>query len=75
MRLKRLWLLTRIEYASYEEFDSKVVRASTSNEAREIANLNPGDEGKIWTDPKEVLCEILKTTGKSEVIIGSFNAG
>lgn len=56
-----------------------IIRAKDEEEARKIANSTRGDEKKIskdfWLDEKYSSCKRLKTTGKSEIILNSFNAG
>lgn len=70
-----LYLLKRTQAPHYDEYDSKLVRADTEKEARDLANQSPGDEGRIWDDPSKVNCEIVSIHGKPEVVIDSFNAG
>jgi hypothetical protein len=70
-----LYLLKRKDHPDYDEYDEKLVRANCPKHAREIANEETGDEGKIWTDSKKVSCHMVKSSGKYGVIIDSFNAG
>ena len=70
----RLYLLTQ-EAAHYDEYDSKLIRAKSQKQAREIANENVGDEGKIWGDKKLVKSTIIKNKGEVGVVIESFNTG
>jgi hypothetical protein len=35
----------------YDAYNGFLIAASSEEEAREIANVRPGDEGSIWTDP------------------------
>lgn len=72
--MKKFYLLLRIGNIGYDEYDSMLVRAENSNEAREIANSRCGDEGKIWTDTKKVTCQVIRATGMSKLILSSFNA-
>lgn len=60
---------------SYDYFDSKMIRAKSEEEARELANMGVGDEGRIWEDENFVSCEVIKVSGKKQVLISSFNAG
>lgn len=69
-----LYLLKRAEY-DYDEYDERLIRAASETHAREIADENPGDEGKIWTDTGLVTATIIKPNGEPGEIIGSFNAG
>jgi len=71
----QLYLLTREETAYYDEYDSKLIRAKSQKQAREIANENVGDEGKIWDDKKLVKSTIIVNHGEVGVVIESFNAG
>ena len=70
----KLFLLIYDDY-SWDEYDRKLIRAKNEDHAREIANTNTGDEGRIWTDKKLVQCEIVTVSGESCEVIGSFNAG
>lgn len=70
-----IYLLTRTDHTEYDEYDAKVVRARSEKRARYIANITTGDEGKIWTDPTKVTCEVLKTSKPEGIILASFNAG
>lgn len=70
-----IYLLTRTERTGYDEYDAKVVRANSEEQARNIANLRVGDEGQMWTDKTKVVCQIIKPNGKEGEILGSFNAG
>ena len=70
-----IYLLKRIGETWYDEYDAKIVRARSEGSAREIADKEPGDEGKIWTDPELVSCEKITPSGESAQLLGSFNAG
>ncbi len=70
-----IYLLTRQEDIGYDENDAKVVCAESEREAREIANLHPGDEGACWTDEKRVTVEVIDPHGHARQILSSFNAG
>lgn len=68
-----IYLLERDDWG-YDEFDAKVIVAKDELEAREIANMNVGDEGRIWTDPTKVRCKKINTIEAGEVST-SFHAG
>ncbi len=75
-----LYLLERKERPcniGLDETVKQLIRASTENRARKIANKrgNTGDEGHIWEDPKEVKCTRLKLSGKEGQIIQEYTAG
>ncbi len=71
-----LYLLTRkSKDVGWDEYDSRLVRAQSVDDARETANNSVGDEGQIWTNPKLVACEEVQPVGPREIIISSFNAG
>ena len=70
----KIYLLKRIFAPGYDEYDGKVIIASSAKAARKIANLRPADEGKIWTDTKQVLCREITLT-MPLVVLESFNAG
>ena len=70
----KIYLLKRIFVAGYDEFDGKVIIASSSKSARKLANLKVGDEGKIWTNSNLVLCKEI-SLDESLVVLESFKAG
>lgn len=70
----KIYLLKRIFAAGYDEYDGKVIIASSAKAARKIANLKYGDEGEIWADSKQVLCQEISLT-MPLVVLESFNAG
>ena len=70
-----LFILTRTDKVCYDEYRSKVIRAKNVREAREVANLTPGDEGQIWDDLIKVKCARIPYSGIRKEILGSFNAG
>ena len=71
-----IYLLSRKdEYIGYDEYDAMVVCAGSQDEARRIANNNPGDEGGVWIDPESVTVEEIDPDLPHGLILGSFNAG
>ncbi len=44
----QIYILTRLGIAGYDQYDSKVVIAEDKARARKLANVEYGDEGKIW---------------------------
>ena len=70
----RLYLLER-DYCGHDECDSKLIRARTQKQARRIANVEAGDEGKIWENKERVKCIVVTNEGAVGEIIASFNAG
>lgn len=61
---------------TYDCIGGQVVRASNAKEARKAANVNVGDEGHIWEDPKKVTCVVVKSIGhKAKVILADTHAG
>jgi len=71
-----LYLLTRkSKDVGWDEYDSRLVRAQTVEDARETANNIVADEGQIWTNEKLVDCVEIQPVGNREIIISSFNAG
>ena len=75
-----LYLLERNERPcniDYDETIRQLIRASTENRARKLANNkgNSGCEGHIWEDPKKVKCTRLKLSGKEELIIQEYTSG
>ena len=70
----KIWLLDRIGPCGYDEYDAKVILAPSEQRARELANTNTADEGRIWDDPKETRCvEVIPNN--EEILLESFNAG
>jgi len=65
--------------SSWDSFDAFVVRAENEREARELAQREIADEKRVaedfWLNDGYSKCVVLKETGVSEVILGSFNAG
>ena len=77
-----LWLLTATEKAaklgkqSWDSYDSFVVRADTEETARILASHKAADEGAdTWLNPELSSCNELLANGKTEIVLGSFNAG
>jgi hypothetical protein len=70
-----IYLLRQIGMVGYDQYDAKIIRASSEYEARKIANETTGDEGQIWTDSTKVSCVLVKSIGKPEAILESFCAG
>lgn len=59
----------------YDAYDEKVIIASNEENARNIANKETGEEGKIWNDPNLVSCEQIDLRKNEEyVLLSSFNA-
>jgi len=61
-------------HLAYDENIGKVVVAKTAKKAREIANIDVRDEGKIWTDTKLISCHKVALDKEHEVI-ANFVAG
>jgi len=70
----KIYLLKRIFVAGYDEYDGKVIIASSAKAARKIANLKTGDEGKIWGNVNLVLCKEINLD-EPLVVLESFKAG
>ncbi len=70
----KIYLLKRIFAPGYDEYDGKVIIASSAKAARKIANLKYGDEGAIWVDVNQVLCREIPLT-MPLIVLESFNAG
>lgn len=69
-----IYLLYRLDSVGLDEYDAKVVIASTEWEARELANVKTADEGPIWNDPTKVVCANLDLH-VARVVLESFRAG
>lgn len=65
-----LWRPDRPNF-DYDSYDSKVVVAPSEQRAREIANGEVGDEGRIWDDPTKVSCRVLDPDGKPGEILAA----
>jgi hypothetical protein len=73
--MKRLFLLTRVDYY-WDEMAACVVRAESPSAARKLAAEKKGDEGKqLWLDPLQSACKVLDHEGPDGIIIRDFNAG
>ncbi len=59
----------------YDEYYGKVIRAKSKREARQIANMTVGDEGRIWENCLKVACEAIDPDGPSDTLLTDFNAG
>lgn len=69
-----VYLLNRATEFNYDEFIGKVIIAAHSDQARKIANIKTGDEGRIWQDPEKVNC-IKMPLNFPSVVLESFNTG
>lgn len=69
----KIYLLERKE-CGYDEYGAKVIVAKNEARAREMANEQVGDEGKIWTDETQVTCTIVDLK-KEMVVSAEFHAG
>jgi len=69
-----IYLLNRSEACGYDEYDAKVIVATSKDEARKLANMKVGNEGRIWEDPSQVHCNIIDSESIG-VVLESFNAG
>ena len=70
----KIYLLTRAGKIGYNEYMSQVIIARNSEEARSLANIKTGEEGKIWKDLEKVLCLKVDLTMPS-IVLASFKPG
>ncbi len=77
----KLWLLTRTDHWSYDDYDSAVVAAETEDAAKrvQISAYSSEDEPYYcWTTPEHInaICigDAVPET-EAGAILGSFNAG
>jgi hypothetical protein len=70
----KLWKLTYIPGASYNQYAGFVVRATTEIEARQIAN-NKANEWGNRQPIENFSCEQLNLNGPSEIILEDYWAG
>jgi len=70
----KIYLLTRTGKINHDEYMSKVIIARNPAEARSLANIKTGDEGKIWEDIEKVLCLEIDLTMPS-IVLASFKPG
>lgn len=70
----KIYLLKRIFAVNYDEYDGKIIIASSAKAARKLANLKYGDEGPIWIDRNQVMCKEVGLN-MSMVVLESFKAG
>lgn len=73
-KTKQFYLLEQISIACYEENDGFVILANNEEEARQIANNEAADEGKIWDNPMKTKCNLLDRNAEPGIILQSFNA-
>ncbi len=70
-----IWVLKRDEHG-YDESDGFVVRAASEHEARKIASVNAGYEGRsVWLDASKSSCEVVPPDGPSGLIFSGFRPG
>jgi len=69
-----VYLLYRLDYIGFDEYEAKVIIARTEGEARTLANAKYADEGPIWNDPTKVVCTNLDLH-VARVVLESFRAG
>ena len=71
-----LWLLRKLDDALlYDANYGFVIRAENEVAARDLANSQASDEGKIWDDPAASSCELLDHDGSRGIVLTDFNAG
>ncbi len=72
----RLYKLDNLSvFPLYDIQDRVVVRASSEEHARTIANESKGDEGAIWMDPAKARCVVLDDEGEAGLICRDHNTG
>jgi len=62
----------------YDENEAFVIAARSVEEARNFANEQAADEGRIWTDSECVSCVVIGracSAVNAGIILASFNAG
>lgn len=69
----KIYLLERND-CGYDEYRAKVIVAKNESRARELANEQVGDEGRIWADESQVTCTIVDAK-KEMIVLADFNAG
>jgi hypothetical protein len=70
----KIYLLRRLLDVGYDEYEAKVIVASSAKAARAIANMRTGDEGPIWKDASKVSCIGIKPT-EPMVVLTAFKNG
>jgi hypothetical protein len=75
-----IYLLERLEAASYDEYRGFVVIAKSSKQARKICSEAHGDEGAtVWTDPKRSEVTTVGVASQTQttpgIILSSFRPG
>tara|TARA_B110000977_G_scaffold85912_1_gene114491 strand:+ start:636 stop:908 length:273 start_codon:yes stop_codon:yes gene_type:complete len=81
----KLWILNRFDGTGYDQTRRLIIRATSEEEAREIAQSNGLDEcvtyskvdGRFmhripipfWTDPTKTSCEVLTAEGPIGVVL------
>ena len=64
----KLFLLDNFNVTD-DECASQLIRAKTEKRARQIANTQTCDEGKIWENKKLVSCIRIFVRGEEQIII------
>lgn len=71
-----LYILRRLEGASWDEARGFVVRAESEAGARLLASKRAGDEeADTWLNAKESSCEVIAREGEPEIILRDFFNG
>ena len=70
----KIYLLKRIFSVGYDEYEGKVIIASSAKAARKMANIKYADEGPIWTDSSQVICKEISLT-MPLIVLEAFKRG
>ena len=63
------------EGVAYDEYESVLVRAANSIQARQLVTEYDGGNVDLWMNESKSSCEEVNERGKATIIIGAFNAG
>jgi len=70
-----IYILERTGDVDWDEFSAKVIKAANEKRAREVANIDTGNEGELWTDEEAVTCNKITMPGNECEILGSYLGG
>jgi hypothetical protein len=72
-----LYLVERTDDVGYDEYDAFIVSATSEGQAQECINIKhgPNDSYSEWSNKVTVNLIGTYKGDKSEIILGSFNAG
>ena len=74
----KIWLVSQTVNSGYDTYDSMVVCAATSDEARHMKPSPENCYSNLWAAPEDVQVEYIgeaNPNSEQRIICASFNAG